>query len=541
MRIAGILVRGAILLGVLLAVGCHKGPPGADEGVAQGILLLGNGAEPRTLDPHLATGTVENRVISALMEGLTNNHLTEETLAEPGVAETWESNEEATEWTFNLRRDARWSNGDPVTAHDFVYAFQRMLTPALGAEYAEMLHVIRGAAAFHAGEVEDFSTVGVKAIEDDRLQIVLVGPVPQFPLMVSHYSWFPVHRPTIEMHGGMTARGGAWTRVEHFVGNGPFLLAEWKPHQFIRVEKSTTYWDHAVVRLNSIVFYPAQDENAELRMFRSGRLHYTYSVPTNEIANLQRRQPEFLHIDPYMGVYFYRINVTRPPLDDQRVRQALALAIDRRLLVERVTQGNEMAASSYVPDMFSDYESPTQLAYDPERARRLLAEAGYPDGKGIPPIEILFNTMDAHRKVAEAIGAMWRETLNIEVRLLNKEWRVYLDDQVNLNFMISRSGWIADYPDPMSFLDLYTTDNGNNNTGWSQPDYDRTIDRARRALTSQERLQLLEEAEAMLLAELPVIPIYWYTRKYLKDPRLRNWFPKPLDNRPYKYIYLEND
>jgi len=535
-------MRGAMLGAVLLLItGCHEGPPGADEGVQQGILLLGNGAEPRTLDPHLATGTVENHVISALMEGLTNYHLTDETLAEPGVAERWKRNEDATEWTFYLRSDARWSNGDPVTARDFVYGFERMLTPALGAEYAEMLHVVKGAAAFHAGEVDDFSAVGVEAIDDHTLRISLVGPNPQFPLMVNHYSWFPVHRPTIEAHGGLLARGGEWTQVDNFVGNGPFVLAEWKPNQFIRIEKSPTYWDREIVRLNGIVFYPAQDENTELRMFQSGRLHYTYSVPTNEIAHLQRRQSEHLHIDPFMGVYFYRVNVTRPPLDDVRVREALACAIDRRLLAERVTQGNEIAASSYVPDMFPDYESPVQLEYDPERARRLLAEAGYLNGKGIPPIEILFNTMDAHRKVAEAIGAMWRETLNIEVRLLNKEWRVYLDDQTNLNFMVSRSGWIADYPDPMSFLDLYTTDNGNNNTGWSNSDYDRAIDRARRALTAEERLQLLEEAEAILMADLPVIPIYWYTRKYLKDPRLKNWFPKPLDNRPYKYIYLEND
>ncbi len=526
-------------LTVLALLGCGPGLPDADQGVEEGILLLGNGSEPRTLDPHIATGTVENRVISSLMEGLINYHLTDDSIPEPGVAKRWEANADASAWTFFLREDARWSNGDPVTAEDFAYGFERILTPALGSEYAEMLHVIKGAAAFHRGETEDFATVGVEVIDAHTLRITLVGPMPNFPVKLNHYSWFPVHRPTIEAHGGMTDRSGRWTRLGNYVGNGPFVLSGWRPNQYIKVMKSETYWDHETVRLNGIVFFPIEDENTELRMFDAGRLHYTNNVPSNEIPRLREQRPDLIRLDPYMGTYFFRLNVTRPPLDKVEVRRALAWAIDREVMAERVTLGDEIPSKGYVPDMFSDYTVQRYVGLDPEKARALLAEAGHAGGAGIPPLDLLYNTMDGHRKIAEALASMWREHLGIEVRPFNKEWKVYLDDQVNLNYTISRSGWIADYPDPMSFLDKFTTGNGNNNTGWSNLEYDALIEAARREGDGDRRLRLLEEAESILMSEMPVIPLYHYTRKYLLDPRVRNWFPKTLDNRPLKYIYLE--
>jgi oligopeptide transport system substrate-binding protein len=529
-----------VAAGLLTLVGCGgEALPTTDEGVEQQIFLYGNGSEPRSLDPQIATGVPENHIISSLIEGLITYHLTNDDAPEPGVAERWESNEDASVWTFYLRKDAKWSNGDPVTAHDFVYSYERMLTPELGAEYAPMLNILKNAEAFYNGEIDDFSEVGVKAVDDHTLVLELVGPNAMLPNMLKHYSWYPVHPPTIKANGGMSDRSGAWTREGSYVGNGPFVLEDWRPNQFIKVKKSPTYWDRDTVRLNQIVFFPIEDVNTELRMFRAGRLHYTNTIPTNDIPILRESMPDKVHIDPYMGVYFYRVNVTKGPLMDPRVRKALAWAIDREMLVNKVTLGGEIPATNYVPDMFSNFHSEPAVGFDPEKARALLAEAGYPNGEGFPAINILFNTQEAHKKIAVALAEMWRRNLGIEASPLNKEWKVYLDDQSQLNYDVSRSGWIADYADPMTFIDMFTTGNGNNDTGWSNARYDELVSLAQRSASEEERIALMEEAEALLMEEMPVIPIYWYTRKYLSDPRLRNWFPKALDNRPFKYIYLE--
>jgi oligopeptide transport system substrate-binding protein len=526
------------LAGLLWLAGCGGGLPDVDEGVEQKILLYGNGAEPKGLDPHLVTGVTENKIISALFEGLINYHLTDDTLPEPGVAERWEANEDASVWTFFLRPDAVWNNGDPVTAGDFVYSYRRMLTPELGAEYAQMLFIVDNAQAYYEGEVTDFGEVGVEALDERTLRLTLVGPTPYFINMLKHYSWFPVHPGAIAAHGGMLDLSGRWTRPGNIVTNGPFELAEWKPHQFIRVTKSASYWDAATTRLNGILFFPIEDDNTERRMFESGRLHYTSTVPTNDIPNLRATRPEIIHLDPYLGTYFFRVNVTRPPLDNPKLRAALAWSINRREIVERVTLGDQIPATAMVPHMLSNYPGKDYVGYDLEKARALLAEAGYPNGEGLPSFELLYNTSDGHRKIAEALAAMWRRELGIEVRLLNKEWKVYLDDQSNLNFDLSRSGWIGDYPDPITFLELFTTGNGNNDTGWSNPAYDALIQRAFRSRTEAEHLAILREAEDILMAELPIIPLYWYTRIYLKDPRVKHWYPKVLDNRPWKYIDL---
>ena len=528
----------ALLVAFLLA-GCGAGLPDADEAVAEGILLYGNGSEPKGIDPHLVTGVPENRIISALIEGLITYHLTDDTLPEPGVAERWEHNADFSVWTFHLRPDALWSNGDPVTAGDFVYSFRRMLTPDLGAEYAQMLFILENAESYYNGELTDFAEVGVKAIDPATLEVTLVGPTPYFLNMLKHYSWFPVHPPTVEAHGGPTDRSGRWTRPDVFVGNGPFVLSVWKPNQYIRVSKSPTYWDAETVRLEGIIYFPVEDDNTEARMFAAGKLHYTQTVPTNMIPQLRQRTPRLIRLEPYLGTYFYRLNVTVPPLDNPAVREALNWAIDRGEIVSKVSLGEEIPATAMVPPMLSNYPVTDAVGFDPAKAQALLAAAGYPGGAGFPPIDLLYNTSEGHKKIAEAIGAMWQRYLGITVRLTNKEWKVYLEDQNQLNYTVSRSGWIGDYADAITFLDMWTTGNGNNDTGWSNARYDSLIRQAYRSETEAEHIALLQEAEAILMEELPIVPIYWYTRKYMLDPRVRNWFPKALDNRPFKYIYLE--
>jgi len=532
-----LLAMGLALLCVSLAA-CGTREREVDAAARAGILLVGNGSEPKTLDPHLATGVPESDILRALFEGLVSQHPDNDLLAEPGVAESWEHNADFTRWTFILREDALWSNGQPVTAGDFVYSWKRILSPELGSEYAEMLYVLANAEAFHQGRIADFGQVGVKARDARTLDVVLKGSTPHFPAMLKHSSFYPVNPAAVEAHGGMTDRQSRWSTLENFVGNGPFKLSAWVTNQIIRAERSETYWDRATVRLNAIHFFPIDNVPSEETSFMGGRLHVTSTLSPDKISYFRKNRPDVLKIDPYLGTYFYRLNVTRKPLDDVRVREALNLAIDRELLVSRVTQGGQAPTTGYVPQGMAGYDAPKVLRFDPERARKLLAEAGFPGGKGFPAKEILINTSESHRKIAEAIQAMWRENLGIRVGIYNQEWKVYLDSQSKLDFDISRSGWIADYAHPLTFLDMFTTGNGNNDTGWGNPEYDRLIRQAQSAESEEARADLMRKAEAVLLRDLPIIPIYWYTKINLRDNRVQGWGKSLLAKQPYKHMSI---
>lgn len=526
------------MIGTLAA--CGSGERETQRAARDGILLFGNGSEPKGIDPHLVTGVPENKIISALVEGLVSYHPTSDLESSPGMAERWESNADFTVWTFYLR-DAKWTNGDPVRAQDFVYSWQRILSPELGAEYAPMLYVIKNAEAFNTGGLKDFSQVGVKALDDKTLQVTLGGSTSYFPLMLQHYSFFPVNPRAVEEHGGMTDRQSGWSTFDNYVGNGPFRLKQWVTNQVIEVERNPDYWDAKTVKLNGIRFFPIDNINAEETMFRNDRLHITNQVFPDKIPVFAEKMPDQLRNDPYLGTYFYRINVTRKPFNDPRVRRALALSLDKKLLVEKVTKGGQAPATGYVPTGIPGYEASTAVSFRPDEARRLLAEAGYPGGKGFPKTEIMINTSEAHRKVAEAVQELWRRELGIEIGIYNQEWKVYLDNQSSLNFDLSRSGWIADYAHPSTFVDMFTTGNGNNDTGWSSARYDALIEAARRAGSEDERVRLMHDAEEVLLNEMPIVPIYWYTRVYLLDTKVKGWYPKLLDNHPYKHVWLEPD
>jgi oligopeptide transport system substrate-binding protein len=523
-----------------LLVACGGGPTEADQAVADGILLVGNGTEPKGLDPHLVTGVPEAAIMAALLEGLVIPHETEDLLAAPGMAESWESNDDYTVWTFNLR-DAQWSNGDPVVAGDFTYAWERILTPALGSEYAEMLYVIENAADFHQGRIDDFDQVGVRALDDKTLQVTLEGPTPHFLNMLMHYTYYPLNPRVVEGNGGMLDRQSGWSTLENYVGNGPFLLKDWVTNQVIEVERNPTYWDAETVQLNGIRFYPVENAGTEEAMFRDGRLHLTAEVASDKIPTLRETMPDQLRIDPYLGSYFYRINTTREPFTDVRVRRALALSVDKQLLVDRVTQGGQAPATGFTPAGMNGYPALDIVDFNPEEAQRLLAEAGYPGGEGFPPAEILINTSEGHRKIGQALQAMWKEHLGIDIGIYNQEWKVYLDSQANLDYDLSRAGWIGDYVHPTTFLEIFTSGNGNNDTGWANPQYDALIADARVAATDEERMDLLRQAETILLEDLPIIPLYWYTRVFLKDPRVEGMPPKLLANNPYKHISLRSD
>lgn len=519
--------------------GCSKSEPKSGlstSAVSTGqrtVLNFGNGTEPQDIDPQIVTGVPENKIVNALFEGLVAEGPTgADTVG--GVAERWEISEDGLVYTFFLRTTAKWSNGDPVTAQDFVASYRRILTPSLGAEYAYKLHHVVGAEAFNKGELKDFAQVGLAAPDAHTLRVTLKHRAPFLIEAMKHYSWFPVHTPTVEKFGGLARKGTAWTRPENLVGNGPFVLKEWRPNQRIVVTRSPTYWDRQQVKLETINFLPTESIDTEERMFRTGQVDRTNELPNTKIDTYKRDYAGSYRQDPYFGVYFYRVNVTKAPLNDKRVRRALALAIDRESLVRNVTRGGQQPAYNFCPPspMFT---SQARIDGDLAEAKRLLAEAGFPAGRGFPKVDILYNTSENHRAIAEAIQQMWRTRLGVEIGLANQEWKVYLDSQDTLNYDLCRAGWIADYTDPNTFMDMWVTGGGNNDTGWSNATYDALVRTSLAAGSETERLASYQQMEAMLADELPIIPIYFYTRVFAVNPKLR-FVPNAIDNRNWKFV-----
>jgi oligopeptide transport system substrate-binding protein len=513
---------------------------GSGPAVSPGKMILhrGNGSEPADLDPQIVTGVPEHMILMGLFECLTAED-PKDLHPVPGVAERWEVSADQLTYTFHLRKNAKWSNGDAVTARDFYESYKRILEPTLAAQYAYMHHVVKNAQAYNEGKLKDFSQVGYKVIDDHKFQVALIGPTPYFLSLINHTSWMPVHLPTIAKHGKPYERGGKWTRPENFVGNGPFTLDQWKVNEVITVKRNPHYWDAATVKLDGLAFHPISSQETEERMFRANQLHVTDTVPLAKIPGYRKNNPELIRIDPYLSTYFYRINVTKPPLTDKRVRRALALAIDRAAITENILKAGQIPAFNITPPGTAGYTARGKLAGGVPEAKKLLAEAGFPEGKGLPPIELLYNTQEAHRIIAEAIQQMWKKNLGIEVRLLNQEWKVYLDTQRQMNYQICRAGWTGDYADPNTFLDMWLTGGGQNETGWSNPEYDRLIGEAARTADPAARLELFQKAEAILMDEVPIIPIYFYTRQHLISPKLKGWNPTLLDHHPYKHLSFE--
>jgi oligopeptide transport system substrate-binding protein len=526
-----------LLLACAAFVGCGKNQSNVEKGNAEQELYIGIGTEPEGLDPHIVTGVTEHYVLLSLFEGLTTVH--PETLAiEPGVALSWDISEDGLRYTFHLDPEARWSNGDPLTAEAFLFAYERILTPTMGAPYAYMLYCIRGAEAYNKGELTDFAEVGLSSPDPHTLVIELEAPTPYLLSLPTHYTWFPLHKQTVLAHGGMTDRISKWTKPGNFVGNGPFALESWRLNNSIHVTKNPYYNAADSVRLNGIHFLPI-DMDTEERAFRTGQLHITSTIPIPRIDWYRANQPDRMHFDTYLGVYYYLINTERGPLKDSRVRKALAYSIDREALTEHVLKAGQKPAYHFTPPNTGGYTAEVKLPYDPDLARQLLAEAGYPNGEGFPKFELLFNTSESHSIVAVAIQQMWKEELGIDIGLYNQEWKVYLATRKARNFDIVRAAWIGDYVDPNTFLSLITSDNGNNHTNWGDETFDNLIKKAALTQDPEARFALFQKAEKILIDEMPVIPIYFYVRSTLIDEAVRGWYPNILDYHPYQDVWLE--
>ena len=526
-----------ILLACASLAGCGQNQSNVEKGNAEQELYIGIGTEPEGLDPHIVTGVTEHYVLLSLFEGLTTVH--PETLAiEPGVALNWDVSKDGLRYTFYLDPEARWSNGDPLTAEAFLFAYERILTPAMGAPYAYMLYCIRGAEAFNKGELTDFAKVGLSSPDPHTLIIDLEAPTPYLLSLPTHYTWFPLHKPTVLANGGMTTRISKWTKPGNMVSNGPFTLETWRLNHSIYVIKNPYYNAAETVQLEGIHFLPIATD-AEERAFRADQLHLTSTVPIPRIDWYRENQPERMRFDTYLGVYYYLINTERGPLKDPRVRKALAYSIDRKSLTEHVLKAGQKPAYHFTPPNTGGYTTEIKLPYNPDLARQLLAEAGFPGGEGFPKFELLFNTSESHATIAVAIQQMWKEVLGIEIGLYNQEWKVYLATRKARKFDIVRAAWIGDYVDPNTFLSLVTSDNGNNHSNWGDSKFDDLIRQAASEQDQATRFALFQKAEKILIDEMPVIPIYFYVRSTLIDEAVKGWYPNILDYHPYQDVYLD--
>ena len=486
----------------------------------------------------MATGTTDYNVLSALFEGLVGEDPVD-LHPVPGVAARWDVSADGLTYTFHLRPNSRWSNGDSLTAADFVASWQRVLTPALAADYANLLYVLRGAEDFHKGNTNDFASVGVNALDPHTLEVELAYPAPYFLSLLQHWMWYPVHLPSIRAVGSPTSRSTGWARPGTLISNGPFSLSAWPQGERIEVTKNPLYWDAATVRLDAIHFHPFEGVDTEERAYRSGQIHLTDALPISKIASYRRDAPDQLRIDPYLGTYFFRFNTARPFLDHPQVRQALTLAIDRHAIVDRVLRGGQIPSAAFTPADTAGYTPPPGLTTNPDRARELLAAAGYPFGHNAPVVELLFNTSENHKLVAEALQSMWRTELGLTVELRNMENKTVLESRRAGAYDMLRSVWIADYADPTSFLEIWRSDSGNNYTGWANSTFDQLLENAAQTTDNAARFDLLHQAEDILLNEAPVLPLYTFTHVFVKHPAVQGWHPTLLDHHPYKHVWLK--
>lgn len=499
---------------------------------AQNILRYTNGAEPETLDPGLMSGQPDGRIARTIFEGLLVSHpKTLEPL--PGMAERWELAPDGVTYTFHLRRNSQWTNGDPVTAHDFQYSFLRVLHPDTPARYADIFYIIRNARAYKERTLQDESQVGIRALDEWTLRIELESPTPYFLQLLTFYPFLPVHQATVEKYGDR------WTRPENIVSNGPFRLVEHRQNDKIVCDRFSGYWDAANVRIERIIAYSLDDLATMLNMYRAGMTDWNPSgyLPAQFIPYVMHYKD--FSSGPFLGTYFYSVVVDRPPFHDKRVRQALAYAIDREQICTHIMHNARVPSVNIVPPGFNDYPYPAGVQFDPARARRLLAEAGYPEGRGFPNIEILFNTSEDHRKIAEAIQAMWKEHLGITVELLNQEWATYMRNTIDKNYQIARRSWIGDYMDPNTFLYILRSGDGNNRSGWGNSRYDALMEAAGNEQDRVTRMQLLAEAEAIALDEMPFLPIFSYRTTEFVAPYLGGFYATALDTHPLKFVYFK--
>ncbi|MGY6554796.1 MAG: peptide ABC transporter substrate-binding protein [Wenzhouxiangella sp.] len=500
------------------------------------VLHRGNGEEPQTLDPHLAEGVPSANILRDLFEGLTTT--TPDGRIVPGAALHWDISRDGLTYTFYLDPDGRWSNGEPVTADDFVWSWRRVVDPRTAATYGRMLAPVVNAEAILGGRLPP-EALGVEALSPSTFQVRLAAPTPYFLGLLTHPTAFPVHRDSLEKHGSLHVRPG------NLVSNGAFRMSDWHVRSRIELERNPYFRAVEQVIIERVVFYPLEDENTEFNRFRAGDLQWTNRVPSGQFRWLERNMPEALQVAPWFGTYFFTFNVTRDPFrDNLELRQALNLAINREIITQRVTRFGEIPSFNLVPAGLPDYEPPvpefaewTQAEREAE-ARRLFAQAGFSESQPLT-VELRFNTSENHRRIAVAVAAMWREVLGVQTRLVNEEFRVFLANRAQRRItQVFRGGWIGDYQDAFTFLEIFHSEHGRNDSGYNNPRFDRLLEQIAEERIASRRRNLMVEAERMLLADQVILPVFTYVAKRLVDPRLAGWEENIMDQHLSRHMFL---
>ncbi|MAE77561.1 MAG: ABC transporter substrate-binding protein [Planctomycetes bacterium] len=527
----------AFSLGAILLIGAGIATTGAS--IEPADLTFHNATEPESLDPAKVTGVPEGRVLRALFSGLTVQ-APDSSESLPDIAESWNISPNGKVYTFRIRKTARWSDGSPCTADDFVYSWRRLFAPETAAKYAYLMWAVDGAEDYTKGKLKDAAKIGVAAPDPYTFVVKLREPQSYFIYLTAFYPSYAVHRATLEAHPKH------WHKPEFFVGNGPFTLQMRLIRERMRFVKNEYYWDAANVKLETVDALPIEDNGTALNLYLTGAIDWTTDVPAHVVPQLLQRDD--FKPTPRLGIYFYRINqnnkdpIKKAFFGEPRVRRALYLALDRKAICERVTRAGDVPARHIVPPGLDGYESPKLPDYDPVEAARLMQAAlSHLKMSKAPTFSILYNTQDTHKLIAEVVQSGWRKHLGLDVKLENMEWQSYLKTESSFEYDISRAGWIGDYPDPNTFLDLWQTGNGNNRTGWSDPDFDRLIVLASKEVDVRKRLGLLAKAEARALAGQVVIPIYFYVTKNCVRPWIKGWHANVQDRHNLKFLSIDKD
>ncbi len=499
---------------------------------AKDEFVYNNKAEPESLDPHVATGVPDNNIIVQIFQGLVARKADWATLA-PGDAESWTISKDGKTFTFKLRSDLKWSDGSPLTAEDYVYSMHRAVEPKTLAQYSYWFKdTIVGMKEYAENPTPlTLKATGVKALNPQTLEIKLIKPVPYFLQVLAESLSFPVKKSVVEAHNEK------WTRPEFIVSNGPFKLVDWKVADKIVLERNSNFYDANTVKIRKIVALPIVERQTAVDLFKQGRLDWSgYNGAPNGMVPSFKSDPNF-RMHPSFVTYFYRFNTTRAPLNDPKVRRALSLAINRSEISGKVTRAGEIPTTALVPQGVGKYKSsPNFITADHQKnlelARKLLAEAGYPGGKGLRTLKLQYNTDENHKRIALAVQQMWKRDLGVTIEPFNQEWKVYLKAQESLDYDISRSAWAGDYPDPATFLELFTSTSENNMTGWKNAEYDSLFSESSKTLSEPKRFEILAKAETILLNDSPIAPVFFMTNFGFIRPEVQGFVPNLID-RPY--------